>query len=270
MGKKERADILLVRRGIFSTREKAKAAIMEGKVLIEDQVIEKAGSLVDPECKIEVKEPPKYVSRGGIKLEKALKDFKVSVNEKVAIDVGVSTGGFTDCLLKSGARLVIAVDVGYGQIALSLRNDPRVYLLERTNIRYLTPEKLPELADLATIDLSFISVSKVIKVVAELLKPKAELIILIKPQFEAGKKYVGKNGVVRDPDVHRKVLVDLIDDLKRKHFAPCGLTFSPILGPEGNIEFFVYLKKGFGDRSYISKEILDNVVQEAHLELRRK
>jgi 23S rRNA (cytidine1920-2'-O)/16S rRNA (cytidine1409-2'-O)-methyltransferase len=255
---------------MFPTREQAKAAIMEGRVLFEGQIVEKAGALVDKECKIEVKESQKYVSRGGIKLEKALKDFKVGVNEKVVIDVGVSTGGFTDCLLKSGARLVIAVDVGYGQIALPLRNDPRVYLLERTNIRYLTPEKIPELADLATVDLSFISASKVIMGIAGLLKTKAELIILVKPQFEAGKECVGKKGVVRDPNVHRKVLVDLIDDFKGKNFESCSLTFSPILGAEGNIEFFLYLRKGFGDKRYISTELIDNVVSEAHLKLRKK
>ncbi len=269
MSKKERADVLLVRRRVFPTREKAKVAIMEGRVSFDGQVIDKVGSLVREECEIAVKEPLKYVSRGGIKLEKALTDFGVDLQGRVALDVGVSTGGFTDCLLQSGARLVIAIDVGYGQIALSLRNDPRVFLLERTNVRYLTPEKLPELADLATVDLSFISVSKIVDNLAGLLKPRAELIVLVKPQFEAGKKLVGKKGVIRDPEVHRLVLIGLVDDLRAKDFEPCGLTFSPITGAEGNLEFFLYLGKGFKCDGDITEEKVDRVVSEAHTKLRR-
>lgn len=270
MSKKERADALLLRRKVFPTREKAKVAIMEGRVSFDGQVIDKAGTLIREECEISVKEPLKYVSRGGIKLEKALIDFGVNPQDRAAIDVGVSTGGFTDCLLQSGVRLVIAVDVGYGQIALSLRNDPRVFLLERTNVRYLAPEKLPELADLATVDLSFISISKIVENLAGLLKSQAELIILVKPQFEAGKKLVGKKGVIRDPEVHRLVLTSLINDLRAKNFEPCGLTFSPIAGAEGNLEFFLYLRKGFECNGNITEEKIGRVVSDAHLKLRRK
>lgn len=270
MSNRQRADVILVERNLFPTREKAKAAIMEGIVSFDGKVICKAGSLVDEECKIEIKQPPKYVSRGGIKLEKAISDFGLQIEDKIAIDVGVSTGGFTDCLLQAGARLVIAVDVGYGQIALRLRNDPKVFLLERKNIRNLGREEIPELADFAAIDLSFISVSKIIENLLKLLKAQAEIVVLVKPQFEAGRELVGKKGVVRDPDVHSKVLIELIDDLQDKGLEPRELTFSPLLGPKGNIEFLLYFTSGFGYNSQIASRLIEDVVAKAHSELRRK
>lgn len=270
MGKKERIDLLLVRRKLFASRERARAALMEGIVSIDGRPLEKAGALVDENSTIEIKESPRYVSRGGLKLEKAFKAFNLRVEGKVAVDVGASTGGFTDCLLQAGARRVIAIDVGYGQIALALRNDPRVYLLERTNVRYLAPEQIPELGDIATVDVSFISVVKLIDNLLQLLKSQAELVILVKPQFEAGKEFVGKKGVIKDPETHRMVILALVNDLKEKGLKPCGISFSPILGAQGNIEFLLYLKRDLGGQIPLSEEIINNVVAASHKELRSK
>lgn len=267
--KKERADLLLVQRGFFSTRERAKAAILEGAVLFNNKVITKVGTLVDKESAIEVKKPPKYVSRGGLKLEKALQSFSVNVAEKVAIDVGASTGGFTDCLLKFGAGRVIAVDVGYGQFAWGLRNDSRVHLIERTNVRYLESRDIPEKADIAVVDVSFISVLKIIDNLLLLLKQEADLIILIKPQFEAGPSSVGKKGVIRDPKVHKDVLLSQIEKFRLKDLVPCALTYSPLKGPKGNIEFLLLLTKGKTVMDGVTPKLIDAVVTEAHLTLRR-
>jgi len=209
-------------------------------------------------------EKTSYVSRGGLKLEKALEQFRLNVQDKVALDVGVATGGFTDCLLKRGARLVIAVDVGYGQIAWKLRQDPRVHLLERTNIRYLSREKIPEAADIATIDLSFISVKKVLPNILQLLKPDSEMVVLVKPQFEVAKGKVGKRGVVREPELHQEILLELWQYFESEGLRVKGLTFSPIKGAKGNIEFFFHLSSGKGERIVSKEEKIKHVVEEAH------
>ncbi len=262
--KKERIDLLLVKREFFPTQEQAKAAILSGCVFVKDRVVDKAGTLVEIDIPIVVKQISPYVSRGGLKLEKALLEFQVDVKDKVALDVGASTGGFTDCLLKAGTKQVIAVDVGYGQLDWSLRQDKRVFLLERTNIRYLTPDKISALAQIVTIDVSFISVKKIIDNLKKLITKDAQVIVLIKPQFEVGKEFV-KKGVVGEASLHKTVILDLWKTFEDKGFSVCGLTFSPILGPKGNIEFFMYLKQN-GEKlsnSCIMKKV-EFVVSEAH------
>jgi len=234
---KTRLDVLLAERGLAESRERAKAIIMSGSVYIAGNRAEKPGMQVACDVQIEVRDRPEYVSRGGQKLEKALKFFGVSPEGKVCIDCGASTGGFTDCLLKNGARLVYAVDVGYGQLAWSIRSDPRVVTMERTNIRYLTPDMLKLKPELAVVDVSFISLSLVLPVVLELLEASGEVLCLIKPQFEAGRENVGKKGVVRDPDTHKAVLDAFIHSAEESGFTVKGLTFSPVRGPEGNIEY---------------------------------
>lgn len=267
MGKKVRADVLLVRKNIFGTREKAKAAMMQGSVIFDGKVQSKAGTLVNEDSIIEVKKPPKYVSRGGFKIEKAISEFNIDVKDKVLIDVGVSTGGFTDCLLKKGARRIIAIDVGYGQIDLKLRNDSRVFLLERTNIRYLRNDKIPEKADMAAIDISFISVLKILENLSDLLKEKRELLILLKPQFEAGKDSVGKKGIIKDAEVHRKVIEKVSKGICDRGYEIVGLTYSPILGAKGNIEFWIYAKGSKTKKMGISESIIKKVVEQAHIGL---
>jgi len=240
---KIRIDQLLVKKGLVESRQKAKSMIMAGAVFVNGKRIDKPGVKVSESSEIYLKEIfPKYVSRGGLKLEAALREFKVDVTEKVFLDVGASTGGFTDCLLQHGAKKVIAVDVGYGQMHFRLRNDPRVRLLEKTNIRYLTPDMLDEEEiDGAVIDVSFISLKLVIPPVSRLLKERAVIIALIKPQFEAGKKQVGKGGVVRDPQVHKKVIEEIASFCRDIEWEVKGCIPSPILGPKGNKEFFIYL-----------------------------
>ncbi len=239
---KKRLDVLLVEKGLAESREKAQALILAGKVLVNGELVYKPGTFIHPEAKIEVKEGIPYVSRGGLKLEFAIKTFGIDLRGKVTIDVGASTGGFTDCLLQHGAAKVYAVDVGYGQLAWKLRQDPRVIVLERTNIRYL--DSLPEPVDLATIDVSFISLRLVLPPVLRLMKPEAEIIALVKPQFEAGREKVGKGGVVRDPMVHREVLENLVNYAHSLGLVTLGLTTSPLLGPAGNVEFFAYWARG--------------------------
>ncbi len=239
---KIRIDQLLVKKGLVESRQKAQAIIMAGAVFIDGKRIDKPGIKVSESSEIYLKDIlPKYVSRGGLKLESALKEFKVDVSKKVFLDVGASTGGFTDCLLQHGAKKVIAVDVGYGQMHFKLRNDPRVRLLEKTNIRYLAPEMLNEEIDGAVIDVSFISLKLVIPPVSRLLKEHAVILALIKPQFEAGRKHVGKGGVVRDPKVHKKVIEEITQFCKDINWEVKGYIPSPILGPKGNREFFIYL-----------------------------
>ena len=241
---KERLDVLLVNRGLAASREKAKAIIMSGIVFVDGQREDKAGSTFDDRIPIEIKGSTlKYVSRGGLKLEKAMQHFDVTLEGKVCMDVGSSTGGFTDVLLKNGAAKVYAVDVGYGQLAWSLRTDPRVVCMERTNIRYVTYEQIPEEMDVAVADLSFISLRLVLGAVCALLKPDGEMVCLVKPQFEAGKDKVGKKGVVRDPAVHADVLREFLRYAPECGFGVRGLDFSPIRGPEGNIEYLAWLKK---------------------------
>lgn len=266
MMKKERLDTYLIRLGKFDSRERAKAAILEGKVFVDGKPVNKAGTFVSPSSEVTVKKKDEeFVSRGGTKLKKALDVFKINVNEKVILDVGASTGGFTDCLLKKGAKLVIAVDVGYGQLAWPLRKDPRVFVIERTNIRYLTPDKIPTLAEMVVIDLSFISVKKVIENIKKIVKHDAEYLILIKPQFEAGKELVGKKGIVRDSETHKKVLIDTWKFFEEKGFAVKGLTYSPIAGAKGNIEFFLYLIAGKEktNQDVLAAEV-GKIVSEAH------
>ena len=243
--KKQRLDQLVFERGLTESRERAKTTIMSGIVYVNGQKVDKPGTPVDPEADIEVRgNALPYVSRGGFKLEKALKVFPVDPAGKLCIDCGASTGGFTDVLLKNGAAKVYAVDVGYGQLAWSLRTDERVINLERTNVRYITEEQIPESLDLAVMDVSFISIKLVIPAVGKLLKDGADYICLIKPQFEAGKDEVGKKGVVRDPAVHLAVIRSFMEFVETSEFTLMGLDFSPIKGPEGNIEYLAWLKKG--------------------------
>lgn len=278
---KERLDILLVKRGLAPSREKAKAMIMEGNVFVENQREDKAGTSIPENAKIEIKgNTLKYVSRGGLKLEKAMNHFDIELQNKVCMDIGASTGGFTDCMLQNGASKVYAVDVGYGQFAWKLRTDERVVCMEKTNIRYVTPEDIGELLDFASVDVSFISLSKVLPAARELLKDGGEMVCLIKPQFEAGREKVGKKGVVRDPAVHREVIEMVTAYAQSISFAPCHLEFSPIKGPEGNIEYLLYLHKPeqASEETVTGEEALakaekecpvspEQVVEEAHREL---
>lgn len=244
MSEKKRLDIALVDGGFAESREKAKALIMSGIVFVNNQKFDKAGDTVKPEDKIEVRgETLKYVSRGGLKLEKAVASFDISLEDYICADIGASTGGFTDCMLQNGAQKVYSVDVGYGQLAWKLRNDSRVVNLERTNFRYVTKEQIPDPLDFASVDVSFISLSIIIPVMRTLLKDNACAVCLIKPQFEAGKENVGKKGVVRDKNVHIAVIEKIIGIIKDNNFTLLGLDYSPIKGPEGNIEYLCYIKK---------------------------
>ncbi|GAB7386839.1 TlyA family rRNA (cytidine-2'-O)-methyltransferase [Bacillaceae bacterium] len=243
MAKKERIDVILVEKGWFASREKAKAAIMAGLVFVDRERVDKPGAKISPDAKIEVKgEVHPYVSRGGLKLEKAIRSFQLALQGKVVIDIGASTGGFTDCALQHGARLVYAVDVGYGQLAWSLRNDPRVIVMERTNFRYLRREDLKgDIPTFAAIDVSFISLRLILPVVQQIMSGGGEIVALVKPQFEAGREQVGKNGIVKDPQIHEQVLSDLLRFCLELGYEVKGLDFSPITGGEGNIEFLLYL-----------------------------
>ena len=241
--KKKRLDVLLVERGLQESRQRAQAAIMSGEVFVAGQRVDKPGTAVAEDAEIEVKGGLAYVSRGGLKLEKAMASFPIDLNGAVCADIGASTGGFTDCMLQNGAEKVYAVDVGYGQLAWKLRSDPRVVCLERTNARYLTTEQIPEPLDFASIDVSFISLKLIFPALYELLKEKGHVACLIKPQFEAGREKVGKKGVVRDPAVHLEVLEHFLEHAKEFHFTVLGITYSPIRGPEGNIEYLGYLEK---------------------------
>jgi len=238
---------LLVERGLVASREEGRSRILAGEVLVDDRPAAKAGSLVDSEASIRLRgKSLPYVSRGGTKLEKALQEFQVEVRDKVVLDVGASTGGFTDCLLAHGARRVYAVDVGYGQLDWKLRNDPRVVVLEKKNIRYLEAQELPEAPGLATIDVSFISLRLVLPKVKELLTPNGEILALIKPQFEVGKGKVGKGGVVRSHEEHLRVIEEIQQASVLLKLEVGGVTESPLLGPKGNREFFIYLRKRDG------------------------
>ena len=242
MKQKERLDMLLVQRGLCDSRSRAQALIMSGEVYVAGQKCDKAGTAVDVEAEIEVRgNHCPYVSRGGLKLEKALRDFGVDPTGYVCSDSGASTGGFTDCLLQKGAKKVFAIDVGYGQLAWSIRTDPRVVCMERTNIRYVTTEDLGEPLDLSVVDVSFISLKIVLPAIKNLLKETGQVLCLIKPQFEAGKDKVGKKGVVREPAVHEEVLENFLTLARELQFPVRNLTFSPVKGPEGNIEFLGHL-----------------------------
>ncbi len=244
MGKRERLDLLLIRRGLVAGREEGRRRILAGEVLVKDQLVTKAGALVDADAPIRVQgKASPYVSRGGVKLEGALEHFDIDVEGKVALDVGASTGGFTDCLLARGARRVYAVDVGYGQLDWSLRKDLRVVVIERKNIRYLQPEELAEIPALAVIDVSFISLRLVLLQVEKLLPEGGEILALIKPQFEVGKGRVGKGGVVRSPEEHNRVIDEIRRAAQGMGLSVVGVTESPLLGPKGNKEFFIYLHR---------------------------
>ncbi len=244
-GGKERLDVLLVERGLAPSRERAKRCIMAGLVYVDGQKEDKAGSLFPREAVISVRGTElRYVSRGGLKLEKALSCFALSLEGKVCIDIGASTGGFTDCMLQNGASRVYAIDVGHGQLDWKLRNDERVVVMEKRNIRYVRPQDIGEAADFISIDVSFIGLRLVLPVAADLLSERGEMVCLIKPQFEAGREQVGKKGVVRDPDVHRSVIEGIIAFSEESGFSVRGLDYSPIRGPEGNIEYLLWLSKG--------------------------
>ena len=241
---KERLDVMLVNRGLATSREKAKAIIMSGVVFVDGQREDKAGSTFDEKVNIEIKGATlKYVSRGGLKLEKAMSHFDITLDGKVCMDVGSSTGGFTDCMLQNGAVKVYAVDVGHGQLDWKLRNDERVVCMEKTNIRYVTPDQIEEPPAFVSIDVSFISLTKVLGPVKELMTEDGEIVCLIKPQFEAGREKVGKKGVVRDRKVHEEVIHMVMDYASSIGFVLCNLEFSPIKGPEGNIEYLLHLSK---------------------------
>ena len=250
MSSKRRLDVALVERGLAETRQKAQATIMSGVVYVNGQKVDKAGYPVAEDAEIEVRgNALPYVSRGGLKLEKAMREFSLRLDGCVCADIGASTGGFTDCMLQNGAAKVYAVDVGYGQLDWKLRGDPRVVCLERTNARYLTHEQVPDELDFASIDVSFISLRLILPAVGGLLKEGGHVACLVKPQFEAGREKVGKKGVVRDPSVHQEVLEHFLEQAKENGFTVLALTYSPIRGPEGNIEYLGYLQKGGAEAS---------------------
>ena len=265
---KERLDVLLVKQGLAESREKAKAIIMSGIVYVDGQKEDKAGTTFDEKARVEVRGAVlKYVSRGGLKLEKAMTHFGVELNGKVCMDVGASTGGFTDCMLQNGAVKVYSVDVGHGQLAWKLRNDPRVVCMEKTNIRYVTPDDIGDPVEFSSIDVSFISLTKVLGPVKELLTEDGQIVCLIKPQFEAGREKVGKKGVVREKSTHLEVIETVISFAKAIGFQILEPEYSPIKGPEGNIEYLLHLQNnGSGEEEELSVSPKD-VVEAAHREL---
>ena len=266
--KKERLDVLLVEKGICTSRERAKTSIMAGLVYVDGQKVDKVGEKVSVEADIVYRgEKMPYVSRGGFKLEKAMKEFNIDLTDTVCMDIGASTGGFTDCMLQNNAKKVFSVDVGYGQFAWKLRTDERVVCMERTNIRYVTPEDIGEKLDFASIDVSFISLKTIMPAVKNLLGDKGEVVALIKPQFEAGREKVGKKGVVRDIEVHLEVVNKIVNFLIENDFNVLGLSFSPIKGPEGNREYLVYFTKDKEKEGTFELSQIDDVVRESHSQL---
>ena len=273
---KERLDVLLVKKGLAPSREKAKAVIMAGSVYVDGQKEDKAGSVFDEEsAQIEVRgHALPYVSRGGLKLEKALKVFSITLTDKICMDIGASTGGFTDCMLQNGAAKVYSVDVGYGQLDWKLRQDDRVVCMEKTNFRYMTPEDIPDVLDFASVDVSFISLDKILTPAYALLKDQGEMVALIKPQFEAGREKVGKKGVVRDPKVHEEVISRIVRHADEVSFEVLDLSYSPIRGPEGNIEYLIHLRKNpertvYPDIPAVFEKKIKEIVEEAHQELEK-
>ena len=273
---KERLDVLLVKKGLAPSREKAKAVIMAGSVYVDGQKEDKAGSVFDEEsAQIEVRgHVLPYVSRGGLKLEKALKVFPITLTNKICMDIGASTGGFTDCMLQNGAAKVYSVDVGYGQLDWKLRQDERVVCMEKTNFRYMTPEDIPDVLDFASVDVSFISLDKILTPAYALLKEQGEMVALIKPQFEAGREKVGKKGVVRDPKVHEEVISRIVRHADEVSFEVLDLSYSPIRGPEGNIEYLIHLRKNpertvYPDILEVFEKKIKEIVEEAHQELEK-
>ncbi|MCH5248631.1 MAG: TlyA family RNA methyltransferase [Lachnospiraceae bacterium] len=262
---KERLDMLLVKNGLAPSREKAKAIIMAGSVFVDGQREDKAGTAFEEgKVHIEVRgETPRYVSRGGLKLEKAMQEFEVDITGAVCMDIGASTGGFTDCMLQNGALKVYSVDVGHGQLAWKLRNDERVVCMEKTNFRYMQPDDIEDRLDFASVDVSFISLTKILIPARNLLKDNAHIVCLIKPQFEAGKEKVGKKGVVREPEIHEEVIKKVLIFADMIGFEVKGLSFSPIKGPEGNIEYLVFLEK----RENIEQTVMSITEAEAEAQL---
>lgn len=270
MANKIRLDVAVFEQGFAPSREKAKAIIMAGQVYVNNQKVDKAGTEIKPEDKLEVRgNTLKYVSRGGLKLEKAMQCFPITLKDKICMDVGASTGGFTDCMLQNGAKKVYSIDVGYGQLAWKLRTDKRVVNLERTNFRYCTREQVPDEIDFSSVDVSFISLRHILPVLHQLLSEQGQAVCLIKPQFEAGKEKVGKKGVVRDLSVHREVVERIIALALENGFSVEGLEFSPIKGPEGNIEYLIYLVKS--DAPALSESVdAAALVNQSHTELDKK
>ncbi|MBQ9360476.1 MAG: TlyA family RNA methyltransferase [Lachnospiraceae bacterium] len=268
MSSKKRLDILLVEHGIASSREKAKSMIMSGDVYVDGVREDKAGSSFPDDVEIEYRgEKLRYVSRGGLKLEKAVAVFGLMLDGRICMDIGASTGGFTDCMLQNGAAKVYSIDVGYGQLAWSLRNDERVVCMEKTNFRYLTRDDIPDTPDFASVDVSFISLSKILPAAADILSDDGEMVCLIKPQFEAGRELVGKKGVVREPSVHENVIRPCLKYAEDNGFQILGLDFSPIKGPEGNIEYLMHIKKGEVESNFAKYIDVPAVVSKAHDEL---
>ncbi len=266
MSAKTRLDVLLVEQGYFESRHKAQAVIMSGIVFVNDQRVDKPGTSVPNDAKIEVRgHTLRYVSRGGLKLEKAMNTFPLTLEGKICADIGASTGGFTDCMLQNGAAKVYSVDVGYGQLDWRLRNDERVICMERTNARYLTHEEIPDELDFASIDVSFISLKLIFPALYGLLKDGGEIACLIKPQFEAGREKVGKKGVVRDPAVHLEVLENFLVHAKENNFTVVDVTYSPVRGPEGNIEYLGYLRKENAPNGIFD---LASIVEASHSDLK--
>lgn len=266
---KDRLDTLLVTGGHFDSREKAKRAIMAGIVYIDEEKVDKPGQRYDIASNIIVRgKELAYVSRGGLKLEKAINEFNIELKGLICLDIGASTGGFTDCMLQNGATKVYAVDVGYGQLAWKLRSDQRVICMERTNFRYVTKEDIGENVDFASADVAFISLKKILIPAKAILKESGEMICLIKPQFEAGREKVGKKGVVKDPDVHIEVIHDICMFALDNNFKVLGVSYSPITGPEGNIEYLLHLKK-CDQTNQVSTEEIERLVEEAHKKLLR-
>ncbi|MGN0454417.1 MAG: TlyA family RNA methyltransferase [Ruminococcus sp.] len=264
---KKRLDVLLVEKNLAPSREKAKAVIMAGLVYADNQKADKCGTTYDENVKLEVRGPAlKYVSRGGLKLEKAMKSFSLDLKDKTTMDIGASTGGFTDCMLQNGAKKVYSVDVGYGQLAWKLRCDPRVVNLERTNMRKVTREQIPDVIDFFSIDVSFISIKLLLPVARELLSDSARAVCLIKPQFEAGRENVGKKGVVRDKNVHISVVKDIYDFCLNNGYSVLGLDYSPIKGPEGNIEYLIYIEKSDSPVSETDISV-EELVENSHKQL---
>lgn len=261
---KDRLDIILTERGLFSSREKAKASVMAGLIFVDGQRIDKPGTAVDKDAEIVIKDNLcPYVSRGGLKLEKALNLYNFSLQDAVAVDIGASTGGFTDCMLQNGAAKVFAIDVGYGQLDWKLRNDSRVVNMEKVNIRYLDFDTVDDNIDFISIDVSFISLKLVFPIAARLLDEEGSLVCLVKPQFEAGREQVGKKGIVRDAKVHKEVIDKVIQYGKDNGLFPHGLTYSPVTGTKGNIEYLLYMKK-FKSEEEID---IDKIVSDSHKEL---
>ena len=265
---KKRLDILVTENGLAESREKAKALIMAGQVYVDNQKADKPGDTFSEDAHVEIRgKGLQYVSRGGLKLEKAMKEFGLTLTDKICMDVGASTGGFTDCMLQNGASKVYSVDVGYGQLAWSLRTDARVVNLERTNARYLTREQIPEKIDFFSVDVSFISLSLILPAVRPLLAEHGQAVCLIKPQFEAGREKVGKKGVVRDQSVHREVIEKIRNFSLENGFSVLGLTYSPVKGPEGNIEYLIYLERSDAPIEASGVPLPEQVVEASHRDL---